>query len=242
MELSKTDREHLVSLGYISPDTEKGGLLQAALEKTETDGGSPADHTEDIALYAHAHKLISDRQYAKAEEPLRKVVEAFPQASVPLDELALALRRQNRSSEIADVCMEVLNKKPEATEMRVYLAKQLLMSGKLSEGINQLNTVIRMVPSHGEAHYELGNAYRAQKDFTKSRIHYEQALEIAPSDQRVLTGLGKLCYLEGNLEEALTYLREAHEINPRSGSIKRELDRVMAELDSESDREPDSPE
>jgi len=60
----------------------------------------------------------------------------------------------------------------------------------------------------------LGNAYLGLKDYDKAQEQFQRALDVMPCNDAALTGLGTVAEQRGQLEQALTYYKQALTANP----------------------------
>jgi Flp pilus assembly protein TadD len=229
--LSPEEKQRLASLGYVSSRPDTDGPPSAELAAFEPVGDNPADHAETVELYVQAHRLMAEGRHEVAEEPLRRLLTALPTAPAPRNELAQALRRMGREDEMLEVCEKLLEASPDATGLRLYYGRQMLRAERLEEAASQLAIVVAQDPQHGEAHLELANTLRRLDRPAEARAHYEQALQVDPRNNRALHALAMLCRREGELAEAAKHLREALKIDPNSARLKRDLQRVLEEME-----------
>jgi Flp pilus assembly protein TadD len=229
--LSPEEKQRLASLGYVSSRPDTDGPTSAELAAFEPVGDNPGDHAETVELYVQAHRLVAEGRHEAAEEPLRRLLTALPNAPAPRNELAQALRRMGRETEMLEVCEQLLAASPDATGLRLYYARQMLHAERLEEAASQLAIVVAQDPLHGDAHYELANTLRRLDRTAEARVHYEQALQADPRNNRALHALAMLCRQEGELAEAARHLREALKIDPDSARLRRDLQRVLEEME-----------
>ena len=65
----------------------------------------------------------------------------------------------------------------------------------------------------------LGEAYEQLNELAKARLCYARSIELAPSFPDAWLGLGILEDLEGNTEEALSFLHKAAELDPENAGV-----------------------
>jgi len=221
--LTAEDVAALESLGYVAGSGDEDAAAAAAGELEEPTGPSPADHAEAIDLYVRAHRHSSMKRFAEAEPLLRQAVAALPNAPEPLQEMDRAFKQLGRPDEILDLCTSTLAENPDANQMRIFYARQLLRRRRLEEGIAQLQEVIYRDPNSIPANYELGNAYRALDQHDQGRRHYERVLEQDPQHVQSMHGLAKIALAQNRPADAVRYLEQALAIKPNNMSMKRDL-------------------
>lgn len=64
-------------------------------------------------------------------------------------------------------------------------------------------------PTDVESYLQLGLLYFQKEDYPNAKLIYGKAMEIAPKNPRLHSNLGYLCWMEGDVEAAITYYEEA---------------------------------
>jgi choline-sulfatase len=230
--LTQEEAELFRSLGYIAGSTAAGEDSAGADEAFEPSGGNPADFAEAIDLYNQSHRATADHDWAKAEALLRPVVRDIPGAPNPLRDLSLALNKQGRQAEFLPLLEQVLQEEPDATTLRVFYAGELMAARRPEDAVAQLKTAALKDPGSAEAHFQLGNGYRALGRNDEAYREYGQALKLAPRDTRVLHGMAMLEMKQNRLPLAAEHLKQAVEIQPQSAQLKQALRKVLEQIKS----------
>ena len=98
-----------------------------------------------------------------------------------------------------------------AHELRLDLARNLLIIGSAAAAQRELELLLETVPSKSRAiaYYQLGRARLAQGDSDGAEQAWQQALEHDRTDANSLAALGELELHRHNVEAALQYLEVA---------------------------------
>ena len=211
-------------LGYVgsSPET----FPQA--EPLKGGGADPALHMEVVERYSEAIRAIGLDDLENALRLLKEVVPVMPDAPAPINQLSRVYRQLGRGDEILTTCREFLREDPEAGSIRLFYARQLLRRKLSSEGISELEVVLKQQPNSLEARLVCGNAYRAVQDWGSARFHFEEIRMIEPDHVGALLGLAKIELAEGHPETAYDLLEWAYEIEPRP-DVEKLLKRTLNE-------------
>lgn len=130
---------------------------------------------------------------------------------------------------------------PNSAKLRNGIAGELLNSSAekgdaakqqaAGEAVGHLAEAIKIHPNYKNAYLLLGNAYNYLKDYEKSILYYQKALELDPDYPDAQNNLG-ITYREagrfygeqkGNLLKALEYLEKAYQLRPKEYETVRLL-------------------
>lgn len=104
--------------------------------------------------------------------------------------------------------------RPDYADARMALALQLLQGANYAEAVQQFEAVARLVSDVPEVHLGLGNAYRATKQWEKSKNELDRVIATSPRSAEAHYGLA-LLYMEAGGEypgmDLLTALRRAQD-------------------------------
>ncbi len=116
-----------------------------------------------------------------------------------------------------------------AEEVQSRLAEILLRRGKFRRARRHLAAALAHQPDNPHYHHLMASAIDAdgQGDPTRALAHWRRAIEIDPTDPRYLGNFGLLAVREGEVDEGLTALRQAHEL---AGNDPAVLDKVTEGL------------
>jgi arylsulfatase A-like enzyme/tetratricopeptide (TPR) repeat protein len=254
--LSKTERNILQSLGYVS------GRGSQTLQP-----GKQLPDIKDMMPWfnriGEAQHLLKDGDRAQGIEILREVVEKMPDYVAARMELGNELRRQRNYAEAASTYASVVALEPDfadayaswadaladqggfseafprylkALELdsqsaacHFSLANCLLKLGRTADAISELNAGVRLDPDDVEAHMQLGGLL-AQSGLLKSAIsEFEAALKRQPDLVIAHADLGSLFAQVGRFEKAMFHASKAVEIDPDRFEARYTLGAILME-------------
>ena len=111
-------------------------------------------------------------------------------------------------------------------------ALELLKSGKLRQGMEILENLVRKEPENVNILYNLGMCYSESGSFDKSINTLEKCVRLAPEHANALTALGFSYSRKGEHEKALAKLKLALEIDPNNFFALKNHGAVLAKLGS----------
>lgn len=111
----------------------------------------------------------------------------------------------------------------------------VLDSNQVKKGIDAYNRTIQLYPDYHDAYGSRGLAYFRLAQQANNMAYYQKAYEdylIAlkhrPNDAKVLSNMGYIHFMRGNLEEAERVYRESIKYDPRFIDARRNLGAVLA--------------
>jgi tetratricopeptide (TPR) repeat protein len=99
------------------------------------------------------------------------------------------------------------------------LGSAYLSSEEYTKAVTYLERCIELDGEDAVALSYLGEAYEQLNELAKARHCYSRSVELAPALPDSWLGLGILEDLEGNTEEALTFLHKAAELDPENAGV-----------------------
>jgi tetratricopeptide (TPR) repeat protein len=114
---------------------------------------------------------------------------------------------------------DVLGILPSLLEHHVDGLAEQLLEGLVNRGL-----------ASGSALWKLAELHQTRGRFQEARLTLQKNLELEQPTVRVLSQLGRLAYLSGDLEGALAYLGHARDLEPRNASIHFFIGVVCIEL------------
>lgn len=104
----------------------------------------------------------------------------------------------------------------DATRVECYnnLARFLMELDRPSEAQRYLFTSMQMSPNSVEAHLFLGNLFSRYWRLGEAREQFQRVIELQPAHAGVYNNLSGIAVLERNIDEALSLLRTALELQP----------------------------
>lgn len=103
-------------------------------------------------------------------------------------------------------------------------ARRALSEGRVSAAQAALDRALQLAPESPALWCSRGAAYRHAGEFAAARAAYEQALEFDACFVQAMTNLGEWCLVQGEPEEALSWLERALQVQP--GFLEAEANRI----------------
>ena len=124
--------------------------------------------------------------------------------------------------------LQWLQIEPADVEVRAYLARAYLDSGRHKDAIEEYKTLLQFDPKNGIALNSL--AWELQDEAASEAMHYaQQAFEITPDDAAVVDTLGWLLVKNHDLLNGITLLRKAVALDPDTPEIRFHFARALLE-------------
>ncbi len=224
--LGAAERARLESLGYIQ-GAGAGNDLATELDTFAPGGPDPKDKAEAIEAYCQSVWALSWRDYPRAEQLLRKVVQAIPESARAHADLAYAMQRQDRIDEAILHCDEALRHEPTSAYVRRIYAGLFMQTKRWAEAEGQLKEVLTQEPADSEAWHSMGVVLAAQDRPKEAQIHFEQAVSLAPRDVQARHALGVAYARVGEYAKAALEFRRVLEIDPGHARSREYLQRVQ---------------
>ena len=226
--LSPTEVALLESLGYAGgtkPARDDGDMTE--LDMFEPRGGDPKDHVEAMRANMMAVWLLREKDFVRAEELLREVVDSIPNAIRPLGNLAYAVHRQERFDEATELYDRALALVPDDHAVQKRYAELFVDSEQWEEAVRRFRVVLTNRPHDLISLYNMGKSLGSLGRFDEAHQHFELALQIAPRSVRMHRGLGVLYARQKKFEQAINWFRKGLEIDPTDLKLQKNLQRAI---------------
>ncbi len=138
-----------------------------------------------------------------AEAAFRRAILADPDAAACYNNLAITLRRQNRTLEAESTYRAVIARHPDYADAHYNLANLLDLAGRPKEAEVEYAATVKIDPSYVEAHYNLGNL-RAKRGARAAAVDsYRKAVTLKPDHSSAYNNMGGELLLLDRIDEAL---------------------------------------
>jgi tetratricopeptide (TPR) repeat protein len=135
-------------------------------------------------------------------------LQVVPRTSDDLSILNADIGRKMRREDIA-ANVKLLEADPANPTRHDRVAVLLLQDGQGAQAIPYLRASLRLRPEYAPAHYNLGLALTAGRQFEDAIREYREAIRIDPRHADAHNSLGALLHAWGNLYEAIGHYRIA---------------------------------
>jgi len=228
--LTADDRNRLESLGYVAgPSSQDEGLTE--LDRFEPRGGNPRDYARSFKLISRElPQLRQQREYKRAEQLLRQLMESMPDAAHLPAHLAEVLDAQGRTDEAAQMFEHAVTLAPNDYLVRMKYGTFLRRSNRPADALAQFAVVVENWPHATEPISQVALVLGALGDFDAAEEKLQYALQLEPKNVRLLRALGVVYEDAGKLTDAIRYLNEALALDPTFQECEKDRDRVSQKL------------
>ena len=147
--------------------------------------------------------LLAMNVLPAAEAAFRRAIAADPDAAACYNNLAITLRRQNRTLEAENTYRDVIARHPGYADAHYNLANLLDLAGRPREAEVEFAETVKIDPGYVEAHYNLGNL-RAKRGARAAAVDsYGKAITLKPDHSNAYNNMGGELLLLDRIDEAL---------------------------------------
>jgi len=207
---------------YKDPDTVRMYLGQVNEERKRYDEalkwyGSISSGEQYIsAQMRYAGVLLKQGRLADARKYLQAITPRDTQQNVQLIQAeAQLLREASAYQEAFDLLTQALEKFPDYPDLLYDHAMAAEKVNRIDVLETDLRRLISLRPDHAHAHNALGYTFADRNErLDEAREHIETALKLAPEDPFIMDSMGWVLYRQGEIPQALDYLKRAHALRP----------------------------
>ena len=120
-----------------------------------------------------------------------------------LVELADMLVRQEQFGAAVQILQEQFSAANLDLNGSLWLARLLLGSGRVEEGLALMPQIARRWPESGRVHYLWGRGLAAQDQLDEALVHLRQAVELAPGDGEIRTALVRMLLIYDQHQQSI---------------------------------------
>jgi len=170
------------------------------------------------ASMAAVSVLLTQKKFSEAEQRLQTVSVKFPKEKLNTLLLRAEVYNEQKNYQKAyDLLTDALKNNPEHRDLlytRALIAENL---DKLSVLEEDLRKILQKHPDDASALNALGYTLVDRTErYQEAEVYLEQAIKLKPDEAVIIDSIGWLRYKQGNITEALEYLRVAYEKQPES--------------------------
>jgi predicted Zn-dependent protease len=173
---------------------------------------------------------IKEKQTDRAIQKINTVSDDRKQA-VHYELMGIVYSQGSRPQDAEQAFNKALQKDPARTSSRFFLADQYIKTGRLDEGLRQLDELIQKNPYNAGAYATKGLVYENQGKLEEAKQNYAQALKLDPNLDSAANNLAYILASEGrDLNTALGWAQTARKRLPESPSAADTLGWVYYKL------------
>jgi tetratricopeptide (TPR) repeat protein len=122
----------------------------------------------------------------------------------------------------------------DAIDLLMRRSQNAMQQQKLPQALDILDQVVALAPNYSEAWNRRATVHFMAGDFTRSIRDVERTLALEPRHYGALTGLAQMMIAMDQKNEAIVALQEALNVYPAMDGPKRDLIRLLEEVQGES--------
>ncbi|RPJ82583.1 MAG: tetratricopeptide repeat protein [Acidobacteria bacterium] len=134
------------------------------------------DHQDAVNVYERGLKSLQQRNYQRAAEIFRSVLESYPEEKELHERVRLYLNVCERATTPVDST-------PKNFDERVYAATLAMNTGAYRDALSHLQAALRERPDHDHAHYMLAAVYTSLRSFPEALSQLQRAIELNPDNR-----------------------------------------------------------
>ena len=198
------------------------------------EAGTGLSKVDDPVVFLESAARIAEREreYDTAAKHWANLAALQPDNMGYARSLAASLRVLGRHEDAERVLRQALREKPDDIDLNEEMAKTLVASGRLREGVGLIE---RLAARAGADRARLarlrsasGVAFDRAGEHAQARAQYALALEAEPHDAAALNNLGLSYAMSGDLAKAEETLREALVAPDASTQVRQNLGMILA--------------
>lgn len=251
-QVTPAQRRQLAALGYVGdvgpvdpeqprphPKTQMGAVRQikSCLRLYQAGQLPEAEQACRVASQQHPLSLDVWEHLARARlelghrgeamDALQRALELAAGRAPHLAVSAVSLLLERRQVEEALALLEretVLA--PGDLGLRLYLARTLVLVGRLDEALARAQELVEERPDHADAVYLRGAIRMGMQDFVTGEADLRRALDLAPDHTAALSDLAALKVHQGRVAEAAEIYRRLLALRPGDPAVLQALQRL----------------
>jgi len=187
-------------------------------------GEAEAGYKQAIALkpdYAEAHNNLGNtlkmlEKLEEAELSYKQTIALKPDYAEAHNNLGTMLKQLGRIEEAEVSFTQAIVLKPDYVEACFNLGVTLQELGRLEEAEVGYKQAIALKPNYAEAYNNLGNTLKGLDRLEEAELSYKQAIALKSDFAEANNNLGILLYATGDKKSALSSIKRANAIDPKS--------------------------
>ncbi len=205
---------------------------------------------DSISLFNHAIRVTSGNALAynnlgmalaekgRPEEAIlnfQRAIQIDHKDALAYNNLGAALIGQGQLKEALEYFKKALILSPEYADAENNMGIVLKNSGNIPDAIKHLKKALIFEPSHAHAHYNLGALLIRENKISEAMEHLTASLKFDPQNAEVHNYLGTVLARYGRINQAVKHFQAAVWLNPENITMKKNLEKGMAELTYKTD-------
>jgi tetratricopeptide (TPR) repeat protein len=196
-------------------------LIRYHLGKDETDQVSAIIdkgleiQPDDIALLRTKGEFEATlKNYSKAEQILRRIIEVRPNSAVGYMETGRLMLLQSKNDEAIDLFRQAMDKENGIQLALPALVQTYLIKNEPQAALSLVRNESIRYPESALVQYYLGQTLSVTGDLQGAETAFTRAAELSPGWLVAYNGLAEAFLRQGKVGEAISKIQEAYQINP----------------------------
>ncbi len=206
------------------PDSKPSGLSKE---------DNPIVFLESAARFAE-----QQREYDTAAKHWAHLASMKPENTTYIRNLAVSLRVLGRHEDAERILLQALREKPSNIDLNEELAKTMIASGRLRDGVTLIEKVASLssndAPRMARLYSATGVAFDRAEEHKKAQDQYRKALSVQPYNATALNNMGLSYAMDNQLDLAEKTLRRAL-VAPSAGTQVRQNLAMVLSLKGQTD-------
>lgn len=167
-----------------------------------------------------ASALMAKKRLKEAVEVLEKVTSSNRNDGEAWILQAQVNAQLGRPAKVEKSCREIIRLNPASHDAHFHLGSALLFQHRPDEAREVFEAALRLSPSHGLTHFNLGVLSKSLDDAFE---HFTRASELNPAHVEAVCGVGAALLSFGRTEEAIATLQRALQLRPADHKTRSSL-------------------
>ncbi|MGM0445165.1 MAG: tetratricopeptide repeat protein [Bacillota bacterium] len=194
------------AMAYIGVDNQKAAVKE--LEKAVSKDGTVSDYMNIANTYKEA------KNYSKAEEYYKKLLDHDSQNTTAISELGDVLIEQEKYGQATEVLLKGLEISPDSVITNYKLGQAYYLNKEYDNAEKYLLKVIDLKYNNYSALYYLGKTYEQKENFQNAKYYLNESTKFNPDYVPAYIALGTINLKEGKNYQAIAHYSTAVEKNP----------------------------
>lgn len=162
---------------------------------------------------------------------IEQAIDEVPEYSDAYNNLGNIFNNLEQFEQAAECYGKALDLTPDNAAAHNNYGVVLNRLSRVEEAIEAFSKAIALMPDNAEFYKNLGNGFKKQGDFTKSIEAYRKVISLKPYKSENYEYLCVVLYLQGNVEEAISLVKQWLEYDPENPLALHRLYSYTGELD-----------
>jgi len=154
------------------------------------------------ALFEKALDLVKYKEYDKAEDILKRLIEENPDKEILYLTLGNVYSFGNRKEQALDAYEKALEIAPENPDINSNIGLVYKQQGEMDKAVSYLQKALFFGKERGDICYNLGNVYKQAENYIEAEKMFLEAVKQHPEFVQAYNNLGSLYIEKNELEKA----------------------------------------